>query len=133
MALALPPCSECGATKWRDPKPGEVPEEWYAPWLVASSWPPVVCDNCGYKVRDSYVPHSATIRATVRRFSNEEGWGVLEAPEYPDGIFVHFSAIQTENRRRSIGAGQKVEAEITSFRGEQDGYRFVATSVRPLA
>ncbi len=130
MAFALPSCPECRATQWREPKLGEAPDEWFSPWVFLRAWPPVVCDNCGYKVVSSYVARSATIRATVRSFSNEEGWGVLDAPECPDGIFVHFSALQM-SCLRSIRAGQEVEAEVRT--GDQDGYRFVATAVRPVS
>lgn len=71
------------------------------------------------------------IRAKVRRFSNEEGWGVLDAPEAPGGIFVHFSAIENW-REASLREGQIVEAHVQGpFPHHQDGCYYRATRVRP--
>jgi len=69
----------------------------------------------------------------VEWWSEEEGWGALTScQEAPDGIFVHFSAIQIDGYK-TLRAGQKVDAKIEgplSF--DQDGYRYRATAVWPL-
>jgi CspA family cold shock protein len=74
------------------------------------------------------------VGATVDWWSDEEGWGALDATdETPGGVFVHFSAIQSEGYK-TLQAGQKVEARIEgplSF--DQDGYRYRATAVWPLS
>jgi CspA family cold shock protein len=71
-------------------------------------------------------------RATVKWFSDQEGWGVLEAPEGPGGIFVHFSDIEVEGYR-TLREGQVVE--IGELEGplsfDQDGCRYRAQKVRP--
>ena len=72
-------------------------------------------------------------RACVRWFNDAEGWGVLDAPEAPGGIFVHFSKIERDGYR-TLHEGQLVEVEIEgplSF--DQDGCRYRALSVRPLS
>lgn len=82
---------------------------------------------CPHLVR---FPPSVTL-ATVRWFSNEEGWGVLDAPEAPGGIFVHFSAIETDGYK-TLREGQEVEIELEgplSF--DQDGCRYRALTARP--
>jgi CspA family cold shock protein len=67
----------------------------------------------------------------VRWFSNEKGWGVLDAPEAPGGIFVHFSAIEMEGNK-SIRKSQLVEVEMEGpFPHEQDGCYYRAKRVRP--
>lgn len=70
--------------------------------------------------------------ATVREWSNAEGWGVLEAPEAPGDIFVHFSFIEMEGFK-ILRSGQPVELDLEgplSF--EQDGCRWYGRRVRPL-
>lgn len=75
----------------------------------------------------------ARTRAKVERWSDEEGWGALAAPdEAPGGIFVHFSAIEMEGYR-SLRVGQEVEASIEGpLPFDQDGYRYRALTVWPL-
>ena len=72
------------------------------------------------------------VNATVEWWSDEEGWGALAASdEAPGGIFVHFSAIQTDGYK-TLRAGQKVEARVEGpLPFDQDGYRFRATAVWP--
>jgi len=73
------------------------------------------------------------IRATVRWFSYEEGWGVLDAPKGPGGIFVHFSSIEVEGCK-TLREDEVVEVDLEGpLSLEQDGYRYRATRVRPLA
>ena len=72
------------------------------------------------------------IHAKVRWFSDEAGWGVLDAPEAPGGIFVHFSEIEVEGYR-SLKEGEIVELDLEgplSF--EQDGCRYRAMRVKPI-
>jgi cold shock protein len=73
------------------------------------------------------------IRATVRSWSNEEGWGVVDTPEADEaGVFVHFSAIEMDGYR-SLSEGQVVEIELEGpLDFEQDGCRYRAIRVRPL-
>ena len=73
------------------------------------------------------------IRAVVEWYSNEEGWGALaESDDAPGGVFVHFSAIQTDDYK-GLRAGQEVEAVLEGpLSYEQDGYRYRATAVWPL-
>ena len=73
------------------------------------------------------------IRARVERWSDEQGWGVLEADEAPGGVFVHFSAIQ-EGGYRFLRAGQTVELEpddLVPYGHEGCAYR--AVRVRPVS
>jgi cold shock protein len=72
-------------------------------------------------------------RATVTWWSDEEGWGVLEAPEGPGGIFVHFSFIEGDGYR-SLTTGQVVELELEGpLPREQDGCRWYGRCVRPAS
>jgi CspA family cold shock protein len=71
-------------------------------------------------------------RATVRWWSDEEGWGVVDAPEAPGGAFVHFSFIEMEGYR-SLTEGQTVELDIEGpLPYDQDGYRYRGLHVRPV-
>jgi cold shock protein len=71
------------------------------------------------------------IEASVRSWNDEEGWGVLDAPEAPGGIFVHFSGIDGEGYR-SLRADQRVTLDLEGpLRFEQDGYRYRGWHVRP--
>jgi cold shock protein len=72
------------------------------------------------------------IRARVRSWSDEEGWGVLDAPAAPGGIFVHFSAIAGSGFR-NLSAGEEVEVDVEGPRPfDQDGHRYRAVSLRRL-
>lgn len=72
------------------------------------------------------------VRATVRWFSETEGWGVLDAPEAPAGAFVHFSNIEAE-RYRTLRQDQNVEVELEGpLDFDQDGCRDRALRVVPL-
>lgn len=68
------------------------------------------------------------------KWSYEEGWGVLSAPEVTaDGIWAHFSAVEMEGFK-SLAAGQKVEVDFEDLGSPyQDGYRYRATRVRPVS
>ena len=49
-------------------------------------------------------------QGTVKRFSNEKGYGFIER-EDGDDVFVHFSAI-TIDGYKSLREGQRVEFEV---------------------
>ena len=71
-------------------------------------------------------------RAKVKWWSDEEGWGVAEAPEAPGDIFVHFSFIEMEDYR-SLREGQIVELELEGpLPFDQDGCRWRGHRVRAL-
>jgi cold shock protein len=79
------------------------------------------------------MPKFPLVRATVRWFSDEEGWGVADAPEAPGGIFVHFSAIQADGYR-TLHEGQALDVRLEGpLDFDQDGCRYRAVSCRPLA
>jgi CspA family cold shock protein len=67
--------------------------------------------------------------ATVKSWSDEEGWGVLVSPDVGGDIWAHFSAIDGTGYRELV-AGQTVTFEVEDLGGPiQDGYRFRASRV----
>jgi len=53
-------------------------------------------------------------------------------PDVPEGIWVHFSAIEIEGYK-TLHPGQAVEVEVAGpLPFEQDGYRYRADRLRPL-
>ena len=50
------------------------------------------------------------MKGTVKWFSAEKGYGVIEREEGGD-VFVHFSAIQSDGFK-TLNEGQKVDFEI---------------------
>lgn len=74
-------------------------------------------------------PVLSTTVGVVRRWVDEEGWGVLDSDATPGGAWVHFSIVAGNGFRRLI-PGQAVE--FTYERAEQDGYSFRAVSARGL-
>jgi CspA family cold shock protein len=74
------------------------------------------------------------IRATVDKWSDAEGWGVLSAPELTgNGIWAHFSAVEMEGFK-SLVPGERVEVAFEDLGSPlQDGYRYRATRVRPVS
>ncbi|MGA5325918.1 cold-shock protein [Streptomyces griseoincarnatus] len=70
------------------------------------------------------------VTATVREWSDEEGWGVLDSPETPGGCFAHFSDIQTTGFR-TLSPGQQVELTWEAPGFKQVGYDYRAVSVVP--
>ena len=67
--------------------------------------------------------------ATVKSWSDEEGWGVLVSPDVSGDIWAHFSAIDGTGYRELV-AGQTVTCEVEDLGGPiQDGYRFRASRV----
>jgi CspA family cold shock protein len=85
----------------------------------------------GRRAYDEIVPPRYVI-ATVREWTDEEGWGVLSADEIPEGIWAHFSAIAEDPTVfRSLAPGERVEVDVQDMSpGDQDGFRYRARSVR---
>ena len=71
----------------------------------------------------------ATVLATVREWHEEEGWGVLDAPGCPGGVWAHLSVI-TGDGGRTLDPGEWVRADITP--AKQNGYDFCAERVQRL-
>lgn len=72
---------------------------------------------------------STYIVATVAEWNDDEGWGVLEADAFPDGIWVHFSAINADGYQ-TLRPGQSVEVDVEGpLTFDQDGYRHRARDV----
>lgn len=78
----------------------------------------------GPKKRDAAIP------GVVAWFDEEEGWGVINAPEVPGGCFVIFFSIQVEGYRK-LTAGQAVHFTFQEPGYLQDGYAFRALDVWP--
>jgi CspA family cold shock protein len=72
------------------------------------------------------------IKATVREWYHEEGWGVLDSAETPGGCFAHFSQIEMDGYR-SLENGQTVWIEWERPGFKQDGYDYRVTTVRLTA
>lgn len=71
------------------------------------------------------------LTATVKSWSDEEGWGVLVSREIREDIWAHFSAIGGPGYRELI-ARQAVMCEVEDLGGPvQDGYRFRASRIVP--
>jgi CspA family cold shock protein len=68
------------------------------------------------------------VTATVRQWSSEEGWGVLDSPETPGGCWAHFSVVRSPGYRE-LAAGQVVR--LAWEPAVQDGYDYRATTVVP--
>ena len=62
----------------------------------------------------------------VREWHDEEGWGVIDAPDTPGGCWAHFSSVGMPGYRR-LSAGQVVTLDFED--AEQDGYAFRAIQV----
>lgn len=67
-------------------------------------------------------------RGVVKAWHDDEGWGVIESPELPEGesAWVHYSAL-TMDGYRSLSVGQPVS--FTYEQVDQDGYRYRADAV----
>jgi CspA family cold shock protein len=67
-------------------------------------------------------------RGTVKSWSNDVGWGVLESPEVPGEIFCHFMKIQGQDGFRTLTPGASVIFECRT--PGQDGFEFAANWAR---
>ena len=74
--------------------------------------------------------HKDRIPGTVRWFDQEQGWGVIDAPEVPGGCFVIFSNIVGEGYR-NLDDGSAVVFTYEEPGFKQDGYDFRALQVWP--
>ncbi len=63
---------------------------------------------------------------TVRAYSTDEGWGIIDGPDVPGGCWVHFSVIAMDGYRYLV-AGQTVSFRAES--GAQDGFAYRAVKV----
>ncbi|MBV4419846.1 cold-shock protein [Clostridium tyrobutyricum] len=48
---------------------------------------------------------------TVKWFNSEKGFGFIEV-EGEDDVFVHFTAIQSDESRKNLEEGQKVQFDV---------------------
>jgi len=78
------------------------------------------------------------VRGTVRSFTDEEGWGIIDTPEVPEGVFVFFGDIDMAGYK-ALTAGRPVDFELEGPLPEpleiEEGlfFRFRAKSVRPVS
>lgn len=73
------------------------------------------------------------VEGTVKAWSDDEGWGVLESAEVPGDVWAHFGAIETTGFR-TLAVGQRVTFEVLDLGGPiQDGYRYRAERIFPRA
>ena len=70
----------------------------------------------------------AETRGVVREWHDDDGWGVVDAPEVPGGCWVGFGHVAVEGYR-ALSAGQEVALEWE--RARQDGFDFRAKRVWP--
>ena len=78
------------------------------------------------------------VRAQVREWHEDLGWGVLDSPQTPDGCWTHYSAIETCHVQSSHGG--KVYEYTSLSDGDwvdldweapgQDGFEYRAIVVR---
>lgn len=68
------------------------------------------------------------VAAVVREWHEDEGWGVVDSPETPDGCWAHWSSVAVEGFR-TLTAGQDVHLEWEP--ADQDGYGFRALRAWP--
>ncbi|MGX6600646.1 cold shock domain-containing protein [Micromonosporaceae bacterium Da 78-11] len=67
-------------------------------------------------------------RAVVREWHDDDGWGVLDAPEVPGGCWAGFGQVEVAGYR-SLHPGQEVALEWEP--ASQDGYAYRALRVWP--
>lgn len=73
-------------------------------------------------------------RGRVLQWHRDDGWGVVESPEFDGPIWVHFSNIEPSDRATSPGGYRSLhvdeDVDFVAERADQDGYRWRATLVR---
>jgi CspA family cold shock protein len=67
---------------------------------------------------------------TVKNWNDEDGWGVLIAPDLPGEVFVHHTHIRQEHGYRTLGAGDPVVFAYDEL--GQDGCEYKAIWVEQL-
>ena len=70
-----------------------------------------------------------TTIGTVRTWTDDDGWGVVDSPETPGGCWAHFSSVLVRGYRR-LHTGQRVHLEWEPVR--QDGYSYRAVRTWPV-
>ena len=66
------------------------------------------------------------VEGIVKRWDEDEGWGVLTSPDVPGDVFAHFSDIVAEGYR-SLTDGERVRFDWEHYEPGQDGYFYRAT------
>ncbi len=105
--------------------------------LLDSKWPMVfyapLIGLCvivfGAVMQSRSVRRIITTSGTVKVWHADQGWGVLTSPFVSDEVWAHFSAIEGTSYRDLID-GEAVEFRYR--RAHQDGYAYLAVSVRRL-
>jgi CspA family cold shock protein len=71
------------------------------------------------------------VSGTVRFWTTDKGWGVIDSSETSGGCWANFSFVEMEGYR-SLSDGQAVELEWERPQhGDYEGYEFFATRVTP--
>ncbi|MGL5825691.1 MAG: cold-shock protein [Nocardioides sp.] len=68
-------------------------------------------------------------RGVVRLWDRDEGWGVVESSDHPDGCWVHFSVLRGLAGYHELTPESAVEYEAEQV--DQDGYRWRAVWAQP--
>lgn len=66
-------------------------------------------------------------RGNVRRFSTEEGWGIIDSPATPGGCLIQSPAVIGDPQ--PMTAGRPVEFEWQPLDNGENDFRYYATSV----
>lgn len=53
------------------------------------------------------------LHGTVKWFNNEKGYGFITADDRKD-VFVHYSAIISDQKRKNLTDGEKVEFQLVN-------------------
>ncbi|WP_257016974.1 MULTISPECIES: cold-shock protein [unclassified Rhodococcus (in: high G+C Gram-positive bacteria)] len=76
---------------------------------------------------DHAMTRTGQTTGTVQTWNAEEGWGVIDSAQTPDGCWAFYSSIVGEGfRTLTVGATVSLEWEQVI---DQDGYRYRATRV----
>jgi cold shock CspA family protein len=79
-------------------------------------------------IRDHAIASTGQTTGTVQTWNAEEGWGVIDSPQTPDGCWAFYSSIVGEGfRTLTVGATVSLEWEQVI---DQDGYQYRATRVQ---
>jgi cold shock protein len=71
---------------------------------------------------------SMATKGVVREWHDDDGWGVIDAPEVGDGCWAGFGQVAVDGYR-GLEAGQEVALEFEA--APQDGFGYRATRVWP--
>jgi cold shock protein len=80
------------------------------------------------RVRCGRHTEGVSSKGTVREWSDDRGWGVIDSPATPEGCWVHFSNIVSD------GQGSLTRGDHVTFTFEavhQDGFDYRAVLVWP--